>query len=184
MSVRDRLTGATADLMRRHGVAGTGVTEILRCSGVARRSIYLNFPGGKSELVTAATRSAGDSMTALLKTFTSRPDPVAAFGQMWSKLLMDSNFEGGCPVVAAVQGRAEAPDAADAAAAIFREWSDAILTRLTADGIDAATAESLATTIIATVEGAVILSQAARSTRPLEQATKHITELIELHSPR
>ena len=64
MRVRDRLTSATATLMQRHGVAGTGIAEILATSGVTRRSIYLNFPGGKAELVAAATRSAGDEMTA------------------------------------------------------------------------------------------------------------------------
>ena len=53
--------------MQRHGVAGTGIAEILSTSGVTRRSIYLNFPGGKAELVAAATRSAGDELTALLR---------------------------------------------------------------------------------------------------------------------
>src|SRR5262249_56857431 len=51
MRVRDRLTSATATLMQRHGVAGTGIAEILSTSGVTRRSINLNFPGGKAELV-------------------------------------------------------------------------------------------------------------------------------------
>ena len=64
MRVRERLTSATATLMQRHGVAGTGIAEILSTSGVTRRSIYLNFPGGKAELVAAATRSAGDELTA------------------------------------------------------------------------------------------------------------------------
>src|SRR5215216_214321 len=67
MRVRDRLTSATATLMQRHGVVGTGIAEILATSGVTRRSIYLNFPGGKAELVAAATRSAGDELTALLR---------------------------------------------------------------------------------------------------------------------
>ena len=51
MRVRERLTAATATLMQRQGVAGTGIAEILSTSGVTRRSIYLNFPGGKAELV-------------------------------------------------------------------------------------------------------------------------------------
>ena len=79
MRVRDRLTSATATLMQRHGVAGTGIAEILSTSGVTRRSIYLNFPGGKAELVAAATRSAGDELTTILRDCIEQPDPIGAF---------------------------------------------------------------------------------------------------------
>jgi TetR/AcrR family transcriptional regulator, lmrAB and yxaGH operons repressor len=48
-------------------VAGTGIAEILVTSGVTLRSIYLNFPAGKAELVAAATRSAGDEMSTMLE---------------------------------------------------------------------------------------------------------------------
>src|SRR5437879_4717065 len=84
--VRDRLTSATATLMQRHDVAGTGIAEILPTSGVTRRSIYLNFPGGKAELVAAATRSAGDEMTTTLRDYVAQPDPVGAFTRMWRDL--------------------------------------------------------------------------------------------------
>ena len=67
MRVRERLTSATAALMQRHGVAGTGIAEILAESGVTRRSIYLNFPDGKAELVAAATRAAGDELSITLQ---------------------------------------------------------------------------------------------------------------------
>ena len=32
-------------------------------SGISRRSVYLNFPGGKSELIAEATRVAGRTMS-------------------------------------------------------------------------------------------------------------------------
>src|SRR5947199_9968765 len=102
---RDRLTAATAGLMQRHGVARTGIAEILATSGVTRRSIYLNFPGGKAELVAAATRSAGDEMTTLMREYVAQPDPVEAFTRMWSEVLVSTDFEGGCPIVAAASGR-------------------------------------------------------------------------------
>ncbi len=72
MRVRDRLTSATATLMQRHGVAGTGIAEILATSGVTRRSIYLNFPGGKAELVAAATRARGDEMTTMVRDYVAQ----------------------------------------------------------------------------------------------------------------
>jgi TetR/AcrR family transcriptional repressor of lmrAB and yxaGH operons len=183
MRVRDRLTAATATLMQRHGVAGTGIAEILATSGVTRRSIYLNFPGGKAELVAAATRAAGDEMTATLRGYMDDPDPIGEFARMWSDVLVSTDFEGGCPIVAAASSRDESPEGATTAADVFAEWGQLLADRLREDGINRAAAQSLSTTIVAAVEGAVILSRAARSTKPLEQVTKHLNELISQHRP-
>jgi TetR/AcrR family transcriptional repressor of lmrAB and yxaGH operons len=183
MRVRDRLTSATATLMQRHGVAGTGIAEILATSGVTRRSIYLNFPGGKAELVAAATRAAGDEMTATLRGYMDDPDPIGAFARMWSDVLVSTDFEGGCPIVAAASSRDESPEGASTAADVFAEWGRLLADRLREDGVNRAAAQSLSMTIVAAVEGAVILSRAARSTKPLEQVTKHLNELISQHRP-
>jgi TetR/AcrR family transcriptional regulator, lmrAB and yxaGH operons repressor len=183
MRVRDRLTSATATLMQRHGVAGTGIAEILATSGVTRRSIYLNFPGGKAELVAAATRSAGDEMSTTLRDYVAQPDPIGAFTRMWSDVLVSTDFEGGCPIVAAASSRDESPEAASTAADVFAEWAQLLADRLRDDGVNRAAARSLSTMIVASVEGAVILSRAARSTKPLEQVSHHLNELIAAHRP-
>ena len=183
MRVRERLTSATATLMQRHGVAGTGIAEILATSGVTRRSIYLNFPGGKAELVAAATRSAGDEMTAILRDSVAQPDPIGAFTRMWSEVLVSTDFEGGCPIVAAASGRDESPEAGSTAADVFTEWAQLLAERLSGDGVKPAVAQSLSMMIVASIEGAVILSRAARSTKPLKQVSHHLNELISAHRP-
>jgi TetR/AcrR family transcriptional regulator, lmrAB and yxaGH operons repressor len=183
MRVRERLTTATAELMQRHGVAGTGIAEILAASGVTRRSIYLNFPGGKAELVAAATRSAGDELTTTLRECIEQPDPIRAFTRVWSEILISTDFEGGCPVVAAAFSRDEAPEAASTAADVFAEWEQLLADRLRADGINRAAAQSLSTTVVAALEGAVILSRAAQSTKPLTQVSRHLNELLSQHRP-
>ena len=183
MYVRERLIAATADLMQRRGVAGTGIAGIVDASGVTRRSIYVNFPGGKAELVAAATRSAGDEVAALLRDHLLEPDPVSAFSRIWAEHLVESDFEGGCPIVAAVSGRDEASEAADAAAAVFDGWVQLIAARLSLDGIKPEVAQTLSTTIVAAIEGAVVLSRATRSTAPLEQVAHHMEELVAAHRP-
>ena len=183
MRVRERLTAATATLMQRQGVAGTGIAEILSTSGVTRRSIYLNFPGGKAELVAAATRAAGDELSTTLRDCIEQRDPIAAFTRVWSEILISTDFEGGCPIVAAAFSRAEAPEAASTAADVFDEWTQLLADRLRQDGINRAAAQSLSTTVVAALEGAVILSRAARSTKPLTQVTRHLNELISQHRP-
>src|ERR1700738_1095598 len=183
MRVRERLTSATATLMQRQGVAGTGIAEILSTSGVTRRSIYLNFPGGKAELVAAATGAAGDESSTTLRAGSEQRDPIAAFTRVWSEMLISTDFEGGCPIVAAAFSRAEAPEAASTAADVFAEWGQLLAARLTDDGINRFAPQSWSTTVVAALEGAVILPRAARSTKPLEQVARHPNERISERRP-
>ncbi len=183
MSVHDRLVDATAALIRRNGVAGTGLAEILQCSGVARRSVYLNFPGGKEELVAAATREVGASMTALLRAGTPVAGSVRDFVDLWAARLRDSGFADGCPIVAAALGRHSAGDAADAAGAVFEDWTAALVSRLREEGYTASDARDIATMAIVSVEGAVVVAQARRSAEPLEVVGRVLEEIVNARRP-
>ena len=85
--------------------------------------------------------------------------------------------------MAAAFSRAEAPEAASTANDVFAEWGQLLAERLRQDGINRAAAQSLSTTVVAALEGAVILSRAAQSTKPLEQVARHVKELISQHRP-
>ncbi|OUC78084.1 TetR/AcrR family transcriptional regulator [Gordonia lacunae] len=183
MAVRDQLITTTAGLMRRKGVAATSIADILEDSGVARRSIYLNFPGGKSELVTATTMAMGEAITAAISGVMERDDPIVAFANMWSSMLAESDFDGGCPVLAAALGQHTAPEATAVAVGIFGKWREVIAQRLISDHIDPHTAGTLAATIVMTIEGAVVMSIASKSATPLYEAATHLNELVALHRP-
>lgn len=184
---RGRLILSTIDLVRSHGVAGFGITELLARSGVARRSLYLNFPGGKDELVAEATRVAGAVVGADL----ARPGPdedldatVARYVASWRTALAESDFTAGCPVVAAALAGAAAPSAPPAAGAAFAAWEAHLAERLTAAGIAPDAAAPLATTVVAAVEGAVVLAIARRTTAPLDAVEAHLVDLLALARSR
>ncbi|MGW0454281.1 TetR/AcrR family transcriptional regulator [Gordonia sputi] len=179
-SVRERLIEATIELVRRHGVAGVGVTEIVANSKVARRSLYWNFPGGKPELVTAATQHAGDETTEVLRAVMESDDPLGSFVEIWKDLVRESDFEGGCVVSAAAFGRRDAPDAADAAAEIYTSWTDILAERFhRVEGLELSAATDLAATVVSSMEGALLLSRAAQSTMPLDQVANQLRMLVE-----
>lgn len=180
---RGRLIGAAVSLMRENGVAGTGLSDVIRRSGTARRSIYLNFPGGKSELVAEATRTVGDSLTVVLDSIAAQPEPVAAFARIWEGFLLESDFVAGCPIAAAALGGKEAPEAVAAAGKVFTAWADRLSEWLLEQGVRPDRATGLATTIVATIEGSVLLSQAQRSADPLRQAALYMQQLIESNMP-
>lgn len=187
MTARERLIGSAIELLRRNGVAGTGLTELLQHSGTARRSVYVNFPGGKSELMTEATRVAGQLFDSTLAGTASDVDgrgSLAAFVASWKETLRSSDYTAGCPIVAAALGRTESPSAADAAGEVFTAWQTMIAGRLRADGAGIDESESLATTVVAAVEGAVILCLAAQSTDPLDRTGQMLDQLIAQHTRR
>ena len=99
-----------------------------------------DFPGGKAELVTAATYFAGEEMTRTIADYVDEPNPVAAFAHMWSDVLIGTDFEGGCPIMAAACSGAEAPDAKAAAAEVFASWGRLLTARWVRDGITEAVA--------------------------------------------
>lgn len=179
MSVRSRLIQATMDLVRRCGVSGTGVAQVLAVSGVSRRGLYLNFPGGKNELVAETTRVAGELADTVIRPLVAADDPpVEALIGFWSSLLTDSDYTSGCPVVAAALSRDEFPDAADAAGEVFDRWVRTIAEGLRLHGVAHNDSLALATTFVATIEGAVILAQSRQSTAPLDYARIHLEYLL------
>jgi TetR/AcrR family transcriptional repressor of lmrAB and yxaGH operons len=185
MSARDALIASITRLVRRHGVAGTGISALLEDSGVARRTVYLNFPGGKAELVAEATRIAGQALTAVIRSADDGGDParaVQAFIDEWKAQLRATEMQAGCPIVAAILGRAEAPAAAQAASEAVNEWQALLADRLLRSGADRDNARSLASLTIAAVEGAVIVALATQSTDALDDVGRHLIEVIKLHT--
>lgn len=184
VTARDKLVTATIDLMRRNGVAGTAIAEIMSESGLARRSIYLNFSGGKSELISEATRASGSAFATVLEQLVLKDDPVSEFTEMWVQLLAATDFDAGCPVVAAALARSGAPDAADEAGSVFATWHRIVTTQLMDDGAERELAGSLATTALAAIEGAVIMAQAQRVPDPLYEVRERLHDLLALHLPQ
>lgn len=182
-SARERLIGGAISLMRERGVAGTSINEILDRSKTARRSIYVNFPGGKAQLVEESARVAGQAMGTAIAHFTRSDDPgqtLEDFIAMWKEVLVASDYAVGCPIVAAAVAGAESPEVAGAAAEAFADWQTRISAQLQRAGRDAAVADSLANIVIAAVEGAVIMAQASHSVRALDDVGIHLGELVNL----
>lgn len=182
MSARQRLIESTIDLVRCRGVENTTVSEILEHSGLARRTLYLNFPDGKPGLLTAAIESAAASFTEQLSNLLEDSDPadvVATFAGAWATALADSDYDAGCPMVAAVLAGEQAPNATSAAAVALAGWVEAIARVFTDRGFNREDAEDLATTVVAAVEGAVIMSMAARSATPLQRVSRQLTDVAQ-----
>lgn len=184
VSARERLIFSAIDLMRRRGVAGTGVADILEHGGVSRRMIYLNFADGKAGLMAEATRVAGDFIDAQIESFVQRGTPreaLAAFISEWKRVVSSSDFTAGCPIAAAASSRSSTPEVASLAGEAFQRWQTTMSGSLVQHGLDEATARTLANTVLAAVEGAVTMCVAQESVTALDDIESQLALLIDHH---
>jgi AcrR family transcriptional regulator len=177
---RERMVRSAAVLLREHGYAGTGFRDVIAHSEAPWGSIYHHFPGGKAQLAEEAVRYAGDFVAQLIE-HSPPDDPIATlrgFLAIWKQGLETSDFRAGCPVVAvATEAPADQPALSEAAAHAFAQWEQALAATLRRSGISRARSRRLATIVVASIEGAIVLSRARRSTRPLDDVGREL-ELV------
>jgi AcrR family transcriptional regulator len=178
---RQRMIESAALLTRERGVEATSFSDVLAHSGAPRGSIYHHFPDGKAQLIEEATRYAGDFIAAGLASSLTQQDPVAAlrrFIATWRRVLRESDFGAGCPVLAATLEGERTPGARDAAGAAFSRWEDLLAAAFEEQGVTRERAHSLATLSIAAIEGAIVLARAERSLTPLERVARELETLV------
>jgi len=170
-----------AVVMRERGVEATSFSEVISRSGAPRGSIYHHFPGGKAQLIEEATRYAADWTASSLANALWQEDPIAAVRALaasWLKLLRKSDYGAGCPVVAASLEGEHAPAAREAAGEAFARWQRLLAEALEPHGLATDRARSIATLVISSIEGAVVLSRATRSLEPLERVAAELEGLL------
>ena len=179
---RERMIQSALVLMGEHGVEATSFSQVIERSGAPRGSIYHHFPGGKEQLIAEATRYAGDAVVKLMtEAVEQHEDPVAAVDAItgfWRTVLYDSDFAAGCPVIAATLESDHSPAAREAAREAFQRWEQLYTEMLTRAGLPEQRARSLGSIAISAVEGAVILSRAQHTNRPLERVLDELHKLF------
>ncbi|MGH3596435.1 MAG: TetR/AcrR family transcriptional regulator [Mycobacterium sp.] len=178
---RTNMLVSAAEVMRECGAAGVTIDEVLTRSGAPRGSVYYHFPDGRHQILTEALRYAGDAITADIDAAAGRGAMVLLrqFVEFWERLLADSDFNAGCPVVAAAIGSATDEVRLTAEAGqIFERWRTALTRAIVADGLPESDADSLAVMSIAALEGAVVLCRSTRCTDPLRKVHDQLEFLI------
>jgi AcrR family transcriptional regulator len=178
-SPRQRMIESAMILVAEQGVDSTSFSQVIEHSGAPRGSIYHHFPGGKAQLMEEATRHGGDLIANGLSAAREQEDPVAAVDSVvdfWRSAMRSSDYAVGCPVVAAtVEG---APGISAAANEAFQRWQELHRETLQRAGVPEERARSVATLLVAAIEGAVVLARAQASSEPLERVVDELHALL------
>jgi len=169
---RDRIVQATAELFRRQGYAATGLKQILGDARAPSASLYHFFPGGKEELGIEVIAVAGDFFQRLFETIAAQaPDALSAMHEFFAgaaRTLEETDYADACPIATVALEVASTNDALrQATAAVFDSWVASGTHGLIAAGLPEERARRITVHMIAALEGAFVLSRAARSPEPL-----------------
>ncbi|GAA3679615.1 TetR/AcrR family transcriptional regulator [Nonomuraea antimicrobica] len=178
---RGRLLDATQELIETGGYFGAGLNQVIAASGMPRGSLYFHFPGGKDQLVAEALRRAGREIGQAVRDLTATAPDATGLVTGMLRLLGDrlegSGWRKGCPVATVALELAASNDVLQQVCAeVYDTWERALRDRLAADG--QADADDLATTVLALVEGALLLARARRDREPLDRVARRIPILL------
>ncbi|MDX3525250.1 TetR/AcrR family transcriptional regulator [Streptomyces sp. ID05-39B] len=182
-TARERIVAGAADMISRRGLNATSIREMAKHARAPLGSTYHYFPEGKQQLATEAVRYTGAwAARSLRKALEAGPVAgLRAFLALWRKIVVDSDFRAGCPVLAVSIEEPttdETPAALAAAADVFTEWESLLAASLREHGAEREQAAQLATLIVAAVEGTVAMCRAKRSTQPLDDTAEQLQALI------
>ncbi|KAB2582139.1 TetR family transcriptional regulator [Rhodococcus erythropolis] len=166
---KQRMIEGAVRLLAARGLHKTSFTEVLQATGAPRGSIYHHFPEGKDQLISLAVGQAGANAIDLMKTFEGQKAAEVAdrFLSLWRNLLIMDDFRSGCSVLAVTVGT-DSPELLGHASEVFSSWRAILTELLSAGGLHPSDAAGFAALLIASTEGAVAVSRAARSIEPFE----------------
>jgi len=178
LATRKRIVESAAQLIVEHGLEGATLEEIQSAAHVSASQLYHYFTD-KNALVMAVIDHQTESVLGSHRAVLERVDSFAALAE-WRDMVVGmldaQNCVGGCPLGSLASGLAESdPIARGALAASFAEWESLLRDGLTAmrdrgelrADIDV---ESLSVSILAGVQGGLLLSQTRRDSRAVRIA--------------
>jgi AcrR family transcriptional regulator len=180
--VRARIVEEAAALIHERGVAGATLEDVRAAAGVSGSQMTHYFVD-KDDLVQAVIDYQAEAIVDRQRQAFGSGDGVEVWRDMVITAARRTQAKGGCQLGSLVGQLAESdPDARALIAAGFNRWAAAIadgLRSLHADGKLASEIDpdDLATTLLATLQGGLLLAQVQRSTRPFETAINTLLAL-------
>jgi AcrR family transcriptional regulator len=176
---RERLVASATELLHQQGVERTTLAQIAHAADVPPGNVYYYFKT-RDDLVRAAIDAREQSVRALLSSFERRSSPASrlkCLARSWADVA-DLVAAHGCPLgsLCSELNKHERP-LADDAADLFRvvlDWEEAQFREMGCKG-----ARELATTLMASVQGAALLANTLREPKILVREVRRLERWID-----
>jgi TetR/AcrR family transcriptional repressor of lmrAB and yxaGH operons len=190
-TTREQIVTAAARLLETQGYFGTGLNEVVRVSGAPKGVLYYYFPDGKEQLTAEAIAQSAQLLAGnMQQELGDAPGSEAAVDAICGFMLRLADYveAGACRVGAPIAAVAlETAGMSERLAGVCYDAYALLLSvvsaRLQRGGWGAEQAASLATFVIATIEGGIILARAQHTADPIRQNAAHMRLLLTAAQP-
>jgi TetR/AcrR family transcriptional regulator, transcriptional repressor for nem operon len=190
-ATRDRIVAEAAKLMYDRGVAGTTTEDVQEAAGVSASQIYHYF-GDKRSLTRAVIEYRTHAILGFQQPLLDHVNDVDAL-RRWADAVLDvqraNGFRGGCPL-GSLAGELAANDRAlrEDLASSYRRWDGVIrdgLDRMKHRGVlaERTDVDALATTLLVTLQGGLLLAKTLHDGGPLETALNTVIDHLASFAP-
>jgi TetR/AcrR family transcriptional regulator, lmrAB and yxaGH operons repressor len=178
-ATRDQIVETTRALLEAQGYHATGLNQIIAQSGAPKGSLYYYFPQGKEELAEeAVTRSAhivAERIRHALARIENAAEAVRAFVREIAHSVEASGFSAGGPLTTIALETVNSSERLNLACReAYRYIQEAFAEKLVARGYAEERARQLATFIVSSIEGGIILSRTKHSGDALRQVADEL----------
>lgn len=185
---KTRIIQQAAVLFNQQGYAGTSMSDLMRMTGLQKGGIYNHFRN-KDELALAAFDFVANYLQqqfiGALKGKRHAVDRLVAILSIYEHLLDDPPLQGGCPILnTAVESDDTHPALRHRTQQAMDAWRN-LIRRVVEQGIrrgelrSTVDADTVATVLIATIEGAVMLSKLYGDLAYLGQALNYLKTYVQ-----
>ena len=189
---RERILARSAQLFNRQGYFGASLTDIMRETGLEKGGIYNHFSSKEQLALEAFDYAYGLIQERVRQALAGKLNAIErllAIVSVFQGIVEDPPVAGGCPIL---NTAIEADDAnetlRDRARVAMDSWRTTIQ-RIVNKGIErqeirpAINADEVASILISTLEGAIMLSSLYKDPIHMQRAADHIVHYIETFRP-
>jgi TetR/AcrR family transcriptional repressor of lmrAB and yxaGH operons len=182
-ATRDRIVRAATQLFQQRGYHAVSTADILHQARAPRGSMYHHFPLGKEQIAVAAVTRIRGEVLALLCALEARGRSLEATlrvvaGGMARWLRVSGWRQGTMLASAAVGATPDLPELHAAIRTAFAAWCEHLTGRLTDRGWTPAAARTMSQTVLAGIEGAMILARIDQDERVVTRVASTLARLI------
>jgi len=182
IETKDKMIEATIRLMRRSGLFGAGINEIIKESGAPKGSMYHFFPGGKRQIASEALAVYAQRILGVFdKSLSSAKRPgekIKALFRTLEQRLERADYRQSCAVGAVSLDLEDDLEVVRlAAAGAFSAWLELISKHFRI--ADRRRRQSFAGLVLTAIQGGYIRGRAERSASPFREAAAWLADIAE-----
>lgn len=185
---RAEIVRLSADLLNRHGFLATPVSEIIETTGIQKGGLYRHFESREALAVAALDFAVAGVRERLLGAVASQEhacDKLLAMLDAYAGKGLNAPMAGGCPIMnTAIEADHMHPRLRKQAQRAMSDWHSLIV-RIVDAGVRAGEireriiAKDVAASLIASIEGGVMMTQLYGDPSYLDAALRHMADYVE-----